>query len=547
MKIILKLLLIIGVIATLGSESAIRGEVFGPPTEPEAELGLVNFSVSCDPAVQDHFNRAVSLLHHMQYVEAEKAFTLIAVADPKCGMAHWGVAMTYMRPLWLDPATIEVHLEKGRQATRRAKEAGANSEREEAYILAVDAFFRGSVPLQRRPRAWEFEMKRIHLTYPDDSDATAFFALAHLSSGLFSEQPSAHRKRAGELLELLFTKEPDHPGVIHYLIHAYDYPELAERGVEAARAYSKVAPDAAHALHMPSHIFVRLGMWQDCVLWNRRSADAALQMPRIDSLVTNHYPHAMDYLVYSYLQLSRDAEAKEAVAEFVSNGGYEWEQGSAYALAAIPARYALERHNWQEAADLPVRAPKTFPWDQYPETEAITWFARGLGAARIGDRDEARKAAEYLDRIRQSVAGREGECDWSLTIDGWRSTVVAWLAYSDGRIDEALELMRNATVLENSDKACATVGWIMPVPAAELLGDLFLEIGNAEEAFIAYERALKVTPRRFGSLYGAGRASYLRGDKETARDYYQQLIEMTRAKSGMRPRLNLALEFVSEN
>lgn len=521
--------------------------LFGSEMNGETGLGKVNFPISCDPGVQDRFNRAVALLHSMQYVEAEKSFTAIGTADPRCGMAYWGVSMTYIRPLWLDPATIDDFLKRGRLAVQQAKDAGTKSEREEAYIASVDAFFQGDVPLEDRPRAWEAVMRRIHDTYPDDVEASVFLALAHLSSGLFSDQPLLHRKQAGEILEAVLAEHPDHPGVYHYLIHAYDDPALATRGVKVAQAYSDIAPESPHALHMPSHIFVRLGMWKDCVVWNRRSADASLKAPKINGLTTSDYPHAMDYLMYGYLQLANDEKARETLQEFVQNNGYEREIASPYALAAIPARYALERRRWKDAANMSVRFPDEFPWDQYPEMEAMTWFAKGMGAARIGDTEKTMEALHALRRIQEQVADRAGECDWALSINGWWHSVNSWLELKKGHTDRALESMHKSVDLEASVRSCASVGWIMPLPAKELLGDLLLDMGKPADALNAYKAALRETPERFASLYGAGRSAELIGDRESAKEYYQRLVDIVGNGKTSRSELAAALTFLQDH
>lgn len=504
----------------------------------------VDFPISCSSEAQKQFSHGVALLHHMQYAEAEKSFLEVAGTDPDCAMAYWGIAMAYMRPLWLDPGTRGEHVRKGRQAIDRARVLKAKSDRERAYVAAVAAFY-DEENVDAQLRGWERGMKKIHQAYPDDAEATAFYALAHLAT---APAKLSHRERAGEILEALSAQNPEHPGAIHYLIHAYDDPALAHRGVGPARAYDKVAPEVPHALHMPSHIFVRLGMWQDCILWNQRSAQAALKLPRVDGLISNHYPHAMDYLIYAYLQRAQDKEAKEAIDQFWRNGGYEKEIGAAYAVAAIPARYALERHRWEEAAELAVSERQLSLWEEYPEIEAISWHARGLGAARKGDLSAARRAIQTLDSLYRRVAERPTtECDWAVTIDAQRKAVAAWVALGEGRKVAAQDLMRDAVSLENSETGCAATGWIMTIPAQELLGDMLFEMDRPADALQAYEASLRIVPNRFNSLYGAGRASEQLGDGEKAKAYYRKLVEMTDDGASERASLRMAKEFLSRN
>ena len=354
---------------------------------------------------------------------------------------------------------------------------------------------------------------------------TSFYALSHLSSGLFAKDPLQHRREAGALLEKLMERAPKHPGAIHYLIHAYDDTALASRGVDAARAYDVIAPDAPHALHMPSHIFVRLGMWEEDVAWNRRSAAAALRLPKIGGLVSNHYPHALDYLVHALLQRGEDEAARAAADALANNGDYESEQGVAFALAAVPARDALERRRWTEAAELPVRSPDSFPWNDYPGIEAVSWHARGLGAARSGRSAVAREAIDALDTLHQRVAGRSSECDWGGNIDAQGTTIAAWLAFDDDP-SAALEQMKRAAEIENGERSCTGVEWIMTVPAIELLGDMYAELESWDDALRVYEEALARLPNRHNSLYGAGRSAEEIGDSEKARTYYRHLLDI---------------------
>jgi tetratricopeptide (TPR) repeat protein len=490
-----------------------------------APLGEVEFPVSCATEVQPAVSEAVALLHNMQYVEAEKAFLAVAERSPECAMAHWGVAMTYMRPLWLDPATFDDFLRQGRAAIRRAETAQVATSREREHVAAVAAFF-DAATIEEGLRSWEEGLAKLHRADESDLETAALYALAHLAGIPTTVE---RREASGAMLEELFARAPRHPGAIHYLIHAYDHPLLAERGLAAARAYADVAPEAPHALHMPSHIFVRLGLWADAEAWNRRSGKAALALPLVDGKITNHYPHAVAYLVHALLQLGRDDEARTEIEDFLNRAatqGFETEIASAYHLAEVPARFALDRQDWEEAAGLPVGEPESFPWDLYPQAEAMIWHARGVGAARLGRQQAAREAIAALDRIYEAVVGEASECDWSVTVDAQRKSVAAWLALARGEHDAASELAAQAADLEDSATSSATAGWIATVPARELQGDLLLELDQPEEARRAFEETLETTPRRLNALFGAALAAERAGDRDAATAHYRQLVEM---------------------
>ncbi len=360
-------------------------------------LGKVNFPVSGSSEVQRPFERGLALLHHMMYAQAEKEFTALANMEPTCAMAHWGIAMTQFHPLW-PGGPNEEELKKGWAAVQKAKSLNPQTEREQAFIAAVEAFYQDwkIIGHSERIASWEKTQKKVFQENPDDIDAAALYALSHLATAPKSDKGFIHQKEAGALLDKLFTKNPEHPGVLHYTIHAYDNPMLASRAVAAARAYDKISPDVPHALHMPTHIFVRLGIWPDVVSWNIRSAKAALKYPANGS-VSHHYPHAIDYLMYAYLQEANDTRAKDLLDEIGGKENYQKTSVAGYALAAIPARYALERRQWAKAAVLDERSPGAFPWEKFPEVEAITYFARGLGAAQSGNAaSEALKSSMHF-------------------------------------------------------------------------------------------------------------------------------------------------------
>jgi tetratricopeptide (TPR) repeat protein len=480
----------------------------------------------------------------MMYLQAEGEFGTVAELDPGCAMAHWGVAMTLFHPLWAEPSTDE--LKRGREAVRRAKALKPPTAREQGYIAAAKAFYRDWETRDHPMRiaAWEAAQKSVYDANPRDVDAGAFYALSHLATAPKGDKTFSHQRKAGALLEKLRAGAPRHPGLFHYTIHAYDNPMFAHRALEAARSYDKVAPDAPHAQHMPSHIFVRLGLWSDTIAWNARSAAAAMRQSPAGT-VSLHYIHAMDYLIYAHLQRAQDGMAADALAEMNAVETYQDSFVSAYAIAAAQARYPLERRQWAEAAALPPRAHGTFPWEKYPWHESITWFARGLGAARSGDAAGARSAAGTLDTL-YGRSVKAGQDYWAVLVDAQRKTVTAWAAFSEGKKDRAVEMMREAADIEDSvDKHPVTPGAVLP--ARELLGDMLLLAGRPAEALKEYDASLRVSPNRFNSLYGAGHAAERAGDTDRAKWFYSQLVQITLGVESDRPRLVKAKAFLAAN
>jgi tetratricopeptide (TPR) repeat protein len=506
-------------------------------------LGKVDFFISCDSEAQVRFNRAMALLHNMMYRQAEEEFKAVAIVDSDCAMAYWGVAMTLFNPLWAEPKEDE--LKRGWEAAEKAEALKPPTERELGYVAAVKAFFRDWKTIDHRARiiAWEAAQKKLHLAYPDDTDAGALYALAHLATAPKGDTTYAHQKEAGALLQKLRVKAPEHPGLFHYTIHAYDNPEFAERALEVARGYLKLAPDVPHAQHMPSHIFVRLGLWSDSIAWNARSATAAMRQSKAGE-VSLHYIHAMDYLMYAYLQRAQDGMALDTLTRINAVERYQDSFASAYGIAAAQARYPLERRQWAEAAKIKPRTHSTFPWDKYPWHESIIYFARGLGAARGGDPAVARNALETLDTLyKRSV--KAGQDYWAVLLDAQRKTVKAWINYAEDKKDLALGLMREAANLEDSvDKHPVTPGAVLP--ARELLGDMLLLMGMPGKALKEYEASLMVAPNRFNSLYGAGYAAELKGDRSRAESFYSILEQNTIGVESDRPGLERAKAFLSE-
>jgi tetratricopeptide (TPR) repeat protein len=499
--------------------------LFAQPTlGQEGTYGAVDFPVSCASEAQASFDTGLALLHHMMYEQAAAHFETAAEADDACAMAHWGVAMTQLRPLWAPPT--EAEFRRGRSAIEKARALEAETERERAYVDALATYYTAAeVGTHRKGvRAWETAQRELHDAHVDDVDAAAFWALAHLATAPSDDSTYAHQKRAGAVLEARLDAAPRHPGLFHYLIHAYDNPVLSENAVDVARAYDKLAPDVPHALHMPSHIFVRLGVWPDVIEWNRRSADVALRQSP-EAYTSLHHAHALDYMIYAYLQRGQDQQARAALNELLAVETYQPHPAAAYGIAAAQARYALERRQWDEAAALPLGVPDTFPWEDFPEHEAITYWARGLGAVRSGDLSTAQAVVDTLEAIHERTLEKREEY-WALHVEARRTTVQAWIAQAEGNVDRALTLMRTAADLEDSvDKHPITPSAVLP--ARELLGDLLMAAGRPDEALAAYRTALNVSPNRFNSLYGAGRAAEEAGLPDVAKSFYGRLVEST--------------------
>jgi tetratricopeptide (TPR) repeat protein len=509
------------------------------------KLGRVNFAVSCNRAAQQQFKRAVALLHSFWYEEADKAFVQVTKTDPKCGMGYWGIAMSSYHPVWAPPSAAE--LQKGMAAVQKANMVGARTQREKDYIDAIKTFYENAETVDHRTRALAYEkaMEQLYLRYPKDHEAAIFYSLALLGTAQPTDKTYANQKKAAEILNKILSAEPEHPGVAHYLIHSFDYPALAPLALAAARSYAKIAPSSPHALHMPSHIFTRLGIWQESIESNIASAASA------KNHVARTHPgalaydelHAMDYLAYAYLQTAQDGKAKDMVDALnrmnkVDANVFQ----AAYAFAAIPARYTLERRQWSEAAGLKVH-PADFPWTKFPYAEAMIYFARSLGASRSGDITGASKDIERLSSIQRSLAEAR-ENYWATQVEIQRQAAAAWLAHAEGKQEEALKLMRAAADLEDTtEKHPVTPGAI--VPARELLGELLLELRQPRQALKEFEASLDVSPNRFNGLYGAAKAAELSGDREKAATFYAKLMTLAERSDGKRPELQAAKVFLA--
>jgi tetratricopeptide (TPR) repeat protein len=512
----------------------------GPPPE---RLGKVDFPISCSDAARQRFVRGVALLHSFWYDEAQKAFTDVTTTDPGCAMGYWGIAMSTFHPIWAagnpgaEPTPAE--LERGREAVRKAKSIGAKTERERDYVAAVEAFYDRSSELDHKTRARAFEsaMEQTYRRNPQDREAAIFYALAILGTVSPADKSLATQKKAAEILNPILLELPEHPGVAHYLIHSLDYPPLAQQGLPAARSYARVAPDSPHALHMPSHIFTRLGLWEDSIQSNLASSAAAQShVARTNPSVTSFDDlHAQDYLEYAYLQTGQDGKAKRVAEEVSRVRALDVPNfAAAYALAAVPARYAIERRRWEEAASLSPH-PQDFPWAKFQNAQAITHFARALGAARNKTIPAAREDLDRIESIGKALR-QKGDEYWAGQVEIARREAAAWIARAEGKDEEAVRLARSAVELEDAtDKHPVTPGAI--VPAHELLGDLLLEIGQPAAALKEYEASLALTPDRFNGLSGAGRAANLSGDPTKARAYFGKLIAIAEKADGRKQEL----------
>lgn len=514
------------------------------------KLGDVSFSVSCTPAAQKQFNHAVAWLHSFEYEEAEKAFTQVATTDPRCGMAYWGVAMTNFHPLWAPPTADE--LKRGWTAVEKAKEIGAGTQRERDYIKAIETFYKDADKIDHRTRTFAYNdaMKQLYQTYPSDQEAGVFYALALIATGTISPDKTYTReKEAAEILNGVLARQPQHPGVAHYLIHSYDYPALAQLALPAARSYAKIAPASAHAQHMPSHIFIRLGLWQEAIRSNL-DAEASAKAFAVRNKISGAWDeqlHAMDYLAYGYLQTAQDKQALAVLDEMKRIQNVDPKNFKvAYAFAAVPARYVLERKRWDEATKLtlPQNTVGMFPWQKFGWAEAHIHFARAIGFARTGDTGSARKELDQLAALRDGLVIAKGEYDWAKQVEIERQIAAAWLAYAEGKHDESLKLMRAVADLDDTtDKHPVTPGAILP--AREQLGELLVELKQASAALQEFEISLLSTPQRFNGLYGAARAASLAADQEKAKTYYAKLIALTRQADTPRPEIDVAKAFLA--
>jgi len=509
-------------------------------------LGTVNFPVSCSEQSQAEFNRAVALLHHMTYPQARAAFEQVATTDPRCAMAYWGVAITLFQPLWPTRPRPDA-LRRGWEAVEKAKALQPPTERERFFVATAEAFFLepSSPDYWLRIRRWEKAAEKVYASFPDDPEAAAFYALAHLATAPSDTISRTHADRAAEILLRVYKRNPDHPGAMHYLVHANDVPGRERELPEITRKYESVAPRNPHALHMPTHIYTRLGEWDAVIRGNLLSAEAALEHPAGErgEFVWDEFPHAIEYLVYAYLQKGADDAAAAQLKRLRATAHLEPTFKTAFHLSSTQARYALERRAWDEAASLVPREPASLDWDRFTWPEAIVLFARGLGATHIGKVSEARAAVVRLEEI-EAATRKSGEDLFARNIGVLRLELSGWLAHAARQKDSSIALLREAAELEAATpKHAVTPG--PTLPAYELLGDLFMEQKRPAEALAAYKRSMELYPRRFNGMLGAARAAHALGDETQARTFYRELLQL--AVGGMRqPALKEAQNFVAQ-
>lgn len=469
--------------------------------------GAVNFPVSCSPKAQIEFNRAVTLLHHMTYQQARTAFQNVAMIDPRCAMAHWGVAMTLFQPLWPTRPGPDARAQGWDEVTK-AKSLQPPTQREQLFIAATETFFLDPTANDYwlRIRRWEQAMQKVYDAFPDDNEAATFYALAHLATTPPDRITRANADRAAEILLRVYRKNPNHPGAMHYLVHANDVPGRERELLGITRKYELVAPNNPHAIHMPTHIYTRLGDWDGVIRGNLRAARAALNYPAGDKgqYVWDEFCHAIEYLVYAYLQKGDYRNAALQLRRLHMTARLEPTFKTAFHLASTQARYALERHAWKEASEIQPCQPANLDWDRFAWAEAITRFARGLGAAHLGKIDDAKQESERLNELEARMQ-QVNEDLFVRNIRMLRLELNAWIAHATGHEEESVSLMRDAAELEASTpKHAVTPG--PTIPAEELLGDLLMEQKKPTEALAAYQRSLALYPKRLNSLKGAARA-----------------------------------------
>ena len=512
----------------------------------ESQLGHVEFEVSCNRQAQASFNEAVAWLHSFEYERAEATFGEALDRDASCAMAYWGMAMSLWHQLWATPPDPG-DLARGAKYVGLAQALAPKSDRESGYIEAISTYYSDVDVLDHRTRALAYQkaMGELHRSHPDDQEASIFYALSLLATARPTDKTFENQLKSGALLEAVLNDNPEHPGTTHYIIHSYDSPELAEQALQAARRYAEIAPASAHANHMPSHIFTRRGLWRESIATNLNAAAAGRAFAQARDMKGrwDEEIHAISYLMYAYLQGAEDTKAREILEdtrtiEAVQPLGIK----VAYPFASNPARFVLERQAWSDAATL-TALPEWFPWESYPEAQAITYFTRALGAARLGDSKQATVELKTLQKLRQALPA-DASAYWHAQFEVQTNAAGAWIAHAEGRKEEALTLMRSAADLEDSvDKLPVTAGEVLP--ARELLADMLLEQGDAARALEEYEAVLQVAPNRFNALYGAGSAAHRMGDEVKARFYYEALVAQSKLSDGTRPALEYARDFLS--
>lgn len=528
--------------AELNSLELIRGEITLCGNQ---EFGETDFLVLCSVESRKTFELGISLLHSFEYEEAEKAFVKTIDLDPNCAMAYWGIAMSNFHSLWLQSGNK--YLVKGSRVLEIAQSI-PKSEREQDYLDAIYMFYKDweSIDHEKRKLLFENKMRELYEKYPEDKEAAIFYALALNATANPGDKKYVNQLKAGKILESIVADQPNHPGIAHYIIHTYDYPELAERALSTARRYAEIAPASAHAQHMPSHIFIRLGLWEESIRSNLNSTASALCYGQsIDP--SRHWDeelHGMDYLVYAYLQIGETEKALEQL-EYLNTFKKVFPVNFkvAYAMAAIPSRIVLENKDWLAAAKLEF-PPIQFEWANFPWENSIVHFTKALGSARSGDIESARNEHAVLTANHQRLLDvlesyKANQVKIQIT------TVSAWISFAEGKYPEAIELMEEAVNMEYSTtKHAVTPGEVLP--AGELLGDLFMEMGNPAKALKAYEFELQQHPNRFNGLYGAATAAKAIKEDKKAINYFELLLSNTENSGKNRKEIQEAKEFIDK-
>lgn len=490
---------------------------------PEIMCGTVEFTDGCGPKTDTLIRFGLALLHHMTYDDAAYTFDQVIKTDPDCFWGHWGKAMSYIHPLWPDVPSAE-QMESGYLLSQRALTL-ASKPKEKLYGAALASYYEKSDKTKpQRLADFLSGWTAAHQELPDDIEAELFYDLFRLSTASPSDKSYTVQKEVGASVEDIMKKYPDHPGAVHYTIHAYDVPPLAENALSAARNYGKIAPEIPHALHMPSHIFIRQGLWQESIDWNTRSAKAALKY-KIEGKVNAQAFHALDYMAYAYLQLGNDEKAQAIMHQIDTIKNPVVTPVTAYSYAAIPSRYALENHMWTEAAALPNPDTSIIKWNKYSQYEALRYFAKGIGGARSGKLDIAKEAATQLENIYTGFGDAPENKYWKEQVNIQRVAVNAWVAFAEGDQNKGLALMKESADLEEAtQKNPVSPGELLP--ARELLGDMYMEMKKPAQALAEYQKSLESRPNRFNSLFGAGKAAEAVNDDETAKKYYSELVAM---------------------
>jgi tetratricopeptide (TPR) repeat protein len=498
---------------------------------PADQLGKLNFPTSCDPKVQAEFERGVAMLHSYWFNYARKTFEAVLQQDPNCAMAYWGGAVDLLGNTLSGPPPLK-DAQAAWAALEKARAIGAKTQRESDWIEALSAYYRDhdTVPVDRRLAAYNTAMEQVTQRYPDDYEAWVFYALTLQASAPKTDLTYANQLKSAAILEKLYEQNPQHPGVSHFLIHAYDYPPLADKGIAAARRYGRIAPAVPHARHMPSHIYSMVGLWEESIVSNASALE-----------IQPDYYHASDFSVYAHLQLSQDTRARAMIDKAVNTpprGDRPPALGNFTALAAMPARYVLERADWAGAAVLPVTST------QYPQADSLTRFARGLGMARSGDFVGAKREIEAIQALRGALQ-KSNQSYWADRSEEQALAVSAWVALAEGASERALKLMRAAANAEDGSlKHVAMENRLYPM--RELLANLLLATGQASPALREYQLALSSNPNRYSALYGAAQAAEAAGDRRTAADYFAKLVTLSKNADTARPEIAHARAYLAK-